>query len=166
MKKLLFFFIVLAGAGLLILPSCNQGKKSAKEEGTKVPELVMKAFQSKFPAAKKVEWAMEDSTEYEAEFTVDSTKMSANFDAEGNWKETEWKVEVSTLPTAVSDSLNVLYEGFNINKAEVSESPGHGKVYEVLLKNDSTSTEVVLDENGTVVKKEEAKGEEHEKGEK
>ncbi len=173
MKKIQYFIMILLGAGL-ILTSCNQKKKTAKEEeGSKVPETVQKAFQAKFADAKNIEWEAEEEGEYEAEFVLNNTKMSAEFSKDGTWKETETVVPDSTLPAAIADTLNTKYGDYAVQKAELTENP-KGKSWEVKLKKDDSEMELVFDENGNVLKqeageKEEEVGkatEEHEKGEK
>ena len=176
MKKTLFIFVMILSAGL-ILSSCNQGKKTEnKGEKSEVPEAVQKAFTAKFADAKDVKWESEEEGEYEAEFTLNGKKMSADFAADGTWKETESKVNYSSLPSSVLDTLSARFKDYKVENmtVEKTETPD-GTFWEVELKKDENETEVLFKEDGTVVKQKieeeeeevkEATGEEHEKGEK
>ncbi len=186
MKKITYVLMILLGAGLLLM-SCGQGKKSKEEkegkevkeeqeENVKVPETVQKAFQAKFAGAKEVEWKTEEEGEYEAEFSLNNVETSASFDASGNWKETETKVNYATLPSSVLDTLSVRFRDYKVEDkmVEKTETP-EGTFWEVELKKGEQEVEVVFKDDGTVVKQEaEEEGEEevgeasgeHEKGEK
>ena len=164
MKKIFFILTMILGAGM-IFTSCQQGKKSENKEGkSEVPEVVQKSFQAKFAEAKNVEWESEEEGEYEAEFTLNDTEMSALFDNDGNWKETESEVNYSNLPSSVLDTLSGRFKDYKVEDmtVEKTETP-EGIYWEVDLKKDETEVEVVFKEDGTVVKMEEEE-EEHEKG--
>ena len=94
-----------------------------------VPAIVKTAFDQKFPNATKVSWDKENATEWEAEFNMDGKEYSANFDANGNWKETEYEISKSDIPTAVKSTLDKDFDGYNIEEAEMSET-SDGTVYE------------------------------------
>ncbi len=120
------------------------------------------AFNKKFPKAKKVEWGKESSSEWEAEFKMDGKDYSANFDNEGNWKETEYAINKTDIPTAVKTVLDSQYKGYDIEEAELSEK-AKSKMFEFHLKHGVTRIEVAISPDGKVVKKE-AKEENEEKG--
>ena len=120
------------------------------------------AFKKKFPKAKKVEWGKESSSEWEAEFKMDGKDYSANFDNEGNWKETEYEINKTDIPAAVKTVLDSQYKGYDIEEAELSENP-EGKMFEFQLEQGDTEIEVAISPDGKVVKKE-AKEEKDEKG--
>lgn len=122
-------------------------------EKENVPGKVKTAFSQKFPNAKKVDWDKENGSEWEAEFRMNGKKYSANFDADGNWKETEYKIKKSEIPAAVSSTLENEYSGYEIEEAEISETP-EGKFVEVEIENDDQEMEILFDMTGNVVKKE------------
>ena len=126
-----------------------------------VPAAVASAFESRFPRAADVEWGKESDTEFEAEFTLNGKSMSANFDTSGKWLETESKVTEEELPAAVRGTLKSDFGMYQVSKAERLEKPGKSAAFEVKLVKGETTTEVVLTEDGKVVKKE-AKEEESE----
>lgn len=142
---------------------------SACGQKENVPQKVQTAFSQKFPQATNVKWDKENATEWEAEFTMDGTAYSANFDKEGHWKETEYKMKESTLPAAVKATLESKFAGYDVEGAEVSETPD-GTVYELKLENDDTDMEVAINNKGEIIKKkmkkenDEEGNEEEEKG--
>jgi len=142
-------FLMIAVAAIFSLTACAQSGKS-------VPAKVKTAFSQKFPNAKKVSWDKENAHEWESEFTMNGKEYSANFATDGTWKETEYRVKSSELPAAVKSTLKSEFKGYDLEKAEVSETP-EGKVFEMKIENDEHDMEVVMDGNGKVLKKESKK---------
>lgn len=142
MKNLFLVSLILAVFGF-----------SACGQKANVPAKVKTAFSQKFPQATNVNWDKESATEWEAEFKMDGNKYSANFDQDGHWKETEYLIHKSELPATVKTTLKNKFAGYDVEKAEVSETPA-GKVFEMKIENDETDMEVAINANGKVVKKE------------
>ena len=69
------------------------------------PAVVQKAFEQKFPKVTKVSWGKENEKEWEAAFTLNGSKLSANFLNDGTWAETERKITVADFPKSVSDAI-------------------------------------------------------------
>ncbi len=116
------------------------------------PTKVKEAFNAKFPNAKSVEWDKENDSEWEAEFKLNGIEYSANFSSNGNWKETEHEVKVSELPKAVVNTLSNEFSGYEIEDAEMVETPEFTG-YEVEIEKGEETMEVVLDHSGKVIKK-------------
>ncbi len=170
--KFLFLLIMILSAGIFF--SCKQAKKTEeKAESGEVPEAVTKAFSEKFAAATDVKWESEEEGEYEAGFTLNGKEMSAEFTADGTWKETETEVSQSDLPAAIVDTLEAAYGEYKVEETEMCETP-EGRRWEIELKKDNTELELVMDDSGKILKQEEeqedemeeAAGEENEKEEK
>ena len=123
-----------------------------------VPAKVKTAFNQKFPDATKVEWGRENAKEWEAEFKMDGKNYSANYDNNGNWMETEYRVSEKELPSAVKSTLSSKYANSKILVAEISKTKD-GKVYEILLKTNGEKSEIVLTPNGKILKQKEEKKE-------
>jgi uncharacterized membrane protein YkoI len=121
-----------------------------------VPQIVQSAFAKRFPSVKNVSWSREDASEFEAEFKNNGKEQSANFDANGNWLETETEIKKSDLPAAVQATLAKEFAGYKLEEAELTETSG-GTRYEVELEKGESRYEVQLSEDGSVVKKEEKK---------
>lgn len=155
------FKILMAVAVMLLSPSCAQ-----KTAENKVPEKIQKIFSQKFPNAKNVKWDKENANEWEAEFKIDGKDYSANFNSDGTWKETEYKIRKSDIPAVVKSTLDNDFPGYKMEKAEASETT-KGKVFEFKLEKDETDVHVAIAADGKIIEKELKKeeGEEHEKGE-
>ena len=143
--------ILMVLISIMAFTACGQKKN--------VPAKVKTAFSQKFPNATKVEWGRENAKEWEAEFKMDGKNYSANYDNNGNWMETEYRVSENELPSAVKSTLSSKYASSKILVAEISETKD-GKVYEVLLKTNGEKSEVVLTTDGKVLKQKEEKDEE------
>ena len=118
----------------------------------KDPEAVSKAFEQRFANAKHVKWGKENAKEYEADFTLNGKKMSANFDLQGNWKETETEIAITELPAAVSKSIRENYHGATIRGASKIEKPDGKMIYEADLNWEGKKKEVELYPDGKLVK--------------
>ena len=143
--------ILMVLTGTMAFTACGQKKN--------VPAKVKTAFTQKFPNATKVSWDKENANEWEAEFKMNGKDYSANYDNNGNWMETEYRISENGLPSAVKSTLSSKYANSKILVAEISETKD-GKVYEVLLKTNGEKSEVVLSTDGKVLKQKEEKDEE------
>lgn len=120
---------------------------------TKVPEAVKTAFNKKFPTVKKVDWGKEGKTEWEAEFELNEKDMSANFDPQGNWKETETDLEEDDVPSMVMNVLNAKFPGYKVKDAAFTETPKFS-AYEIVIKKGESKKEVIMDKTGKILKTE------------
>jgi Putative beta-lactamase-inhibitor-like, PepSY-like len=118
----------------------------------KVPAPVKQAFAKKFPGAADVKYEMEKK-DYEINFKDKGVEMSANFDATGQWLETETEIKVSDLPKEVSASVAKNFVGFKISEVAKSETPDTGLIYEMDLKKDKEGFEVQFSSKGDLLKK-------------
>ncbi|MBN2616405.1 MAG: PepSY-like domain-containing protein [Bacteroidales bacterium] len=144
MKKLSFILITLFL--FMGLGACSQSR---------VPDAVKTAFVTKFPTVKKADWSREGNTEWEAEFVLNNKDMSANFDRNGNWKETETSLALSELPETVQSALRQNFSDFEAKEAAFSETPS-ASVYEVIIKKGTTRLEISFDADGKIVSQEKA----------
>ncbi len=119
----------------------------------KAPAEVQNAFKQKYPEAKSVQWEMENDNEWEAEFKMNGREMSANFDLQGNWQQTETEVKMSELPVAVSDAIKTQFAGYKAEEPEKIEMANGEVAYEVALEKDDEEWEVVFAADGTVKSK-------------
>lgn len=116
------------------------------------PDAVKKAFAKKFPTATKVSWGVEGPKEWEAEFTFEGNKISANFSESGSWLETEREIKTANLPKAVLSTVKSKYSDWKIAEADKTESMKHGTIYEVNLKKGMKSKSLAFKENGMSIK--------------
>ena len=114
-----------------------------------VPAAVTTAFEKSFPNTTVKKWYKEDGG-YEANFTKDSKSMSATYDANGTWKETETDIKIAELPASVVDYIKTNYKGAGIKEAAVIET-ANGRMYEAEVKG----KDLLFDMDGKFLKQEE-----------
>lgn len=114
-----------------------------------VPSVVKNAFEKSFPNTTVKKWDKEDGN-YEANFSKDGKTMSATFDANGAWKETETDIKVAELPASVSNYIKANYKGADIKEAAITET-AKGKMYEAEVKG----KDLLFDLQGKFIREEE-----------
>jgi len=124
---------------------------AAISQSIKVPTAVKNAFKAKFPTATNVKWGKENAKEFEADFKLNGTTMSANFDSKGNWTETETQITTTALPDAVTTAIKTKYPGSVITKGDKIERPSK-TLYEADVKVNNKKMEVILTPEGTFTK--------------
>jgi hypothetical protein len=147
MKKNLFILAALLMA--FSFTACSQSR---------VPAPVKTAFSKKFPTVKKAHWAMEGKTEWEAEFTLNGKDMSANFDLQGHWKETETELKDTRLSTPVMETLSNQFAGYTVKDVSFTETPKYS-AYEIVIEKGESKLEVTIDKNGRLIGRENASDE-------
>ena len=138
-------FVLIATSAIISLGSCAQ-------TGVNVPANAKTALSQKFPDATHVKWQKENDNEWEAEFTLNEKDYSANFDNQGTWKETEYKIDTDEIPAAVKTTLDEEFTEYTIEGSELSET-ATGKIYEIELKKGEEKLEVTFDMKGNVIQK-------------
>lgn len=118
-----------------------------------VPEKVKAAFIQKYPDAEEVDWDVEGEGEWEAEFELNEKEMSANFDQNGKWLETESEIEDEDLPAAVKETLNTKFKDYEVEEVEYFESPDITG-FEIELEGDDGDIEVLIGKDGQILKQE------------
>ncbi|HNW74407.1 MAG: PepSY-like domain-containing protein [Bacteroidales bacterium] len=116
------------------------------------PAAVKNAFEKKFPGATSVSWGKENAQEWEAEFTLNGKKISANFQVDGTWVETEEPINKEELPKAVLSVIEKQYPGWAIMETDKTETAKNGTIYEADLKNGAKKLSLAFKEDGTTVK--------------
>lgn len=116
------------------------------------PKAVKDSFDKKFPTASKITWGKEAAKEWEAEFTFEGSKISANFYEDGTWLETEKEIKATNLPVAVAAAIKKNYQGWAVAEADKTETSKHGTIYEADLKKGTLKKSVAYKEDGTPVK--------------
>jgi len=123
---------------------------------TAVPENVKAVFEKMFPEAKSIKWSAEDSKTWEAEFKMKCKKMSANFDGDGKWMETETEMKARNLPDNVLNVVKTEFPGYRIDEACLVESPDM-KAYEIEIEKKEAGKEIELEvlvsADGKILKK-------------
>lgn len=130
----------------------NEDKEAVEENELKAPVELVTLFNQRFPDATRVEWGSENADEWEAEFNMGGKKMSASFDSLFAWIDTETEISEKELPAAVLNSLNAKFSGYEKSLVEIYESP-EIKGFELSLRKNETSVEVIFDNNGKIIKR-------------
>lgn len=156
---LVIFSFSLSGQAVKETKEGKEGKEA--KENKEAPANVKSAFSQKFPAATKVEWGKEGDKEWEAEFMFNGKEYSANFDNAGKWMETESEISVKDLPAVVKTTLDKESAGYKIKESLVTETSDL-KAYEFVIEKGKDKLEIVIDQNGKMIKKEVVKEEEEE----
>jgi hypothetical protein len=139
MKQLTILATVLLGMFILTTQS--------KAQQVHPTSKAKKAFQQKFPNARNVNWGKETSAVFEAEFTLNGKHMSANFDKQGNWKETETPISNSQLPNAVKQAYKKGHKVADLKQAYKVAQPGK-TVYELEIKMGEANSKAENEEKG------------------
>lgn len=146
-KQILFFSAVI----LIGFSACGQSDKD-------IPASVKSGFSQKFSGATNIKWGKENNKEWEAEFKLGGKNYSANFDNAGTWVETEYRINVKEIPASVKIALEKESAGAKIKVSEVTETKD-GKSYEFVVGKGENETELVIDNAGNVISKEQVKEE-------
>lgn len=140
--------LLLLGAIML-----NTTAIAQKISENKVPTAVLIGFKTKFHAATKTAWEIENNSEYLVEFLNESTKQSAKFAKSGKWVKTKTEIRVEELPIEVSQTIAKEFAGYKIEKAEKAETANNGIVYEVKVKKGTEIYEVIIAASGKTLRK-------------
>lgn len=146
--KIMKSILLLLGALMLNLTVAAQ-----KISENKVPTAVLISFKTKFHDATKTTWEIENNSEYEAEFLLDKTKQSAKFAKSGKWLKTKTEIKAEELPKEVSQTLAKEFASFKIEEAEKADTSNNGTVYEVTVKKDMKTYDVMIAASGKTLRK-------------
>ena len=110
------------------------------------------SFEQKFPNAQNVSWEKEQAGEWEAEFTLDGKKKSANFKENGEWLETESEITESEVPASVSRAMKAKFPTAKVEEINRVERED-GISYEYEFQLNGKTQEVLFNSSGTILKK-------------
>ena len=138
MKKLLM--MVTLGSAVAI-SACGQ-----KLDASKVPAAVKASFVKKYPGL-ITKWEKEDG-KYEASFTQNGNTMSAMFEPNGTFTESETEIKVTELPASISAYVKEHYKGKTIKEgAKITRADGS-----VNYEAEVAGKDVMFDANGKFLK--------------
>lgn len=121
---------------------------------TEVPDLVKQSFSKVYPNIKVDAWEKEVAN-YEAEFHLNNVESSALFSEQGNFIELEQEIVLTDLPKAAIDYCHLNYNDYKLNEAAIIKDVYKRATYEVELKKGKEKFDLLFDEQGNFVKKEE-----------
>jgi outer membrane biogenesis lipoprotein LolB len=131
---------------IAILFSC-----SLYAQNSGLPDVVSKAFEQKFPKAKKVKWLNENIDDFQAEFALDSLTETATFTNKGEWIQTGINVPIPIINHLTALSIKKKYPKSKINKIVKIENVKKQVYYEIELKKGDELEYVNYDENGNEI---------------
>lgn len=120
-----------------------------------VPNAVKKTFNEKYPNATHIDWEQEDDAEWEAEFKLEKTEYSAKFTTEGKWIETESEIKVKLLPQTVLSAIAEKFPNYEIEEAELINSPIFKNAYEIEVEANEIEYEIIVDADGKIISEKE-----------
>ena len=118
----------------------------------KVPANVGQAFAKKCPGATDIKYEM-DKKDYEVSYKENGVVMSAYFNSDGEWLETETIISESDLPERVLNSAAESFVDFKITQVSKVESQDKVVYYEMYLKTNKKGYDVKFSPEGVVLKK-------------
>lgn len=130
------------------------GLFAQEKEGKSItpPAKVKAGFEKAFAGASKAKWEKEGNG-YEVSFVQQQKKMSAVFDSQGEWKETEEEIKASDLPAPIIEYIKAHYSGAKIREAAKITKQGNVINYEAEVN----MVDVIFDAKGNFIKEEKEK---------
>lgn len=134
-----------------------------------IPATTRTTFETKYPQATNVTWRYYDPNgvpidwawsgwpsldtgDYMASFNMDGGNYWVWYDDQGQWVGTVTTVQPSSLPAAVTATINSQFPGATIVSVD-KENDKNRTAYEIDLENGSDKMTLLIDENGKVMKK-------------
>jgi hypothetical protein len=119
-----------------------------KTDQKKVPAIVTKAFSKFFPGASKPVWEREKRN-YEAKFRQKEKNMSATFNDNGGWLETETEISLGSFPAQAQEYLAKNYNKQVIKNVSRIDLANGDERYEAEI----TGSDYIFDKKGKFLKK-------------
>jgi hypothetical protein len=138
MKKLLFIFCVAVA-------SFSAGF-AQKIKDADVPQVVKNAFTKSYPG-QTATWEKEKGN-YEAGFKKEGKSMSATFQPNGTFMESETVIKESDLPSAALNYIKANYKGKKIKESSKITTAGGVVSFEAEIND----RDVIFDNNGKFLK--------------
>jgi hypothetical protein len=145
MKKIVYISVMMA---LLAITTNNISAQIRK-----IPAEVTNAFTAKYPNATSVEWR-DKLSGFTATFALDSADFQASFNNKGEWEYTEEEIELSELPTIVSDGFDKSrYHDWNVGQVTKIEFPDDKVQYKIAVsKGDIKKRNLYFTDEGRLLK--------------
>jgi hypothetical protein len=156
-SKIIFFTLLLS---LFYLNFTFYGfSQSKKQQTIDLPEKVINAFKSAYPAAiiKKSSIEIKKGMEiYKIESSEKKIKRDLFYSNEGIIIEIRESLSIPNIPENITDALAEGYEGCEIKKAE-KVTIGEAIEYDLIIKCGTDKFSVNIDKSGNIIKNEKVK---------
>lgn len=115
-------------------------------------EVVVKAFEAKYPGATRVEWENKQGFKV-VDFILDALEMEAWFDDKGTWYLTETDLPFASLPEAIRTAHAAgKYATWRVDDVDKLERTNTATVYVVEVEQGETEYDLYYAEDGTLIK--------------
>jgi hypothetical protein len=151
--KIMMTFMLIATFSFAAIAQQEEKSEKSKSQ-SEIPAAVKDAFQKDFPDVKDASWKAENS-DFEAEFMLNGTECSANYDKTGHRMEVEITINSDQLPKAALDYINKNYQNCQIHEASKITNDKNVITYEAEIKINDKSKDLLFDDNGKYLSKEE-----------
>lgn len=136
--------LAMIALGLAAMTTFAQTAKKSGEG--KIPQVVLNSFKKEFPNAKKAEWENEKGN-YEVNFDMGKSEISALYSANGEKLETETEISATQLPPSVKtyvvqNKIGKIKEAAKIQKANGT----------VQYEAEISGKDYIFDQNGKFIK--------------
>lgn len=143
-------FTVLACFALFLAGCSNDDE--ADIPGIQPPEVIIKAFNAKYPGITNVNWNVANGY-YQADFVNDSTEVDAWFTYTAEWVMEEADLRVTLIPDEIVTAIQRgTYVGWSIEDASVLNRLGMGTVYKVEVQKNTQELDLYYSEYGNLIK--------------
>lgn len=123
--------------------SCNEKK---------VPREIQLKFLELEPSAHNIDWSLKGDL-YRLHYTLDKHFYTSYFDKEGNWLETEFEMDESDLPIAISNTIAEKFNDYSIVDIERVNTADSKVLFEIDLKKGDKIYDILFDESGKILRK-------------
>ena len=141
--------IILPLAVLMSLSSSAQ-KEEKRHKRVEVPSVVLESFKKEF-SPEKVKWKKEKN-DFEAYFEIKGIETSAIYDEVGHRKSIEVEIKETELPVGVLDYVKKNFPTEKIKEVGKITDDKNVVTFEVEIKKDKESHDVIFDSKGTFLK--------------
>lgn len=137
--------IIAIGSFVLVSSGCSQNIPQ-----TKVPSLVINAFQQRYPQATDMEWE-KDGSLYSVEFEVLKVDHELCIDEKGNIVKHKQEISQNELPFAIKKTLEIRYSNAQIDDIDKIDD-GSNVYYIIEFEKWSGDKHIQMNADGTLVK--------------
>lgn len=114
-----------------------------------IPEPVLKAFSKENSNASNVEWE-KDRENYKVEFFTRLEEHEIWYSETGEVVKKVNEMDPEELPDAVTEAINLRYEGFNMDEVEMIWE-NNQTTYKVELENGKEEWKLIVDAEGNIL---------------
>lgn len=120
----------------------------------KIPAAVTEAFSKRYPKAQEVEYK-DNLINVQVHFLLDSARMTAKFNSDGEWKETEKDSEYDAVPAEVKDGFqkSKYSTDWKVKETAIIYMPNDEVRYRMKVeKNDVQKKYLFFDKSGKLIR--------------